>query len=162
MRNPFEKSKTPIKTREPKKTIISQEELRNRLEQRLNSLKPTLQAGIKEYEEALKDGVFEDNDDEQEGEGEKRKESIQKRLDILFDQAERMKVRLDSKEPLSQVTPEISTSYTHPDGKQETITLDIEAKLQDFLSFYQKTGIDIPPDFEDAIHDIWERNQVEI
>jgi MoxR-like ATPase len=58
--------------------------------------------------------------------------------------------------------PKISTSYTHPDGKKETITLELEAKLQEFLSFYQKTKVDLPPDFEDTIRNIWEKNQTEI
>jgi len=141
-----------------KKSEKSQAELRAVLEQRLKSLKPTLQEGIKEYEQALKDGVFEDAEGEQEGAGVFRKDVLQDRLTAIFDRAEKMKVKLDSKEALPQATPEISTSYTHPDGKQETITLDIEAKLQDFLSFYQKTGIDIPPDFEDLIRAIWENN----
>jgi len=69
---------------------------------------------------------------------------------------------LDSKEALPQATPEISASYTHPDGKKETVTLDLEAKLQDFISFYQKTKIDLPPDFEDTVRDIWNNNQTEI
>ncbi|MBM2817691.1 MAG: hypothetical protein HW401_281, partial [Parcubacteria group bacterium] len=38
---------------------------------------------------------------------------------------------------------EIKAEYTRPDGKKETITLDLEAKLQDFLSFYQTTKVDL-------------------
>jgi len=57
---------------------------------------------------------------------------------------------------------EISANYEHPDGKKETITMDFETKLQDFISFYQKTNIDLPPDFEDTIRDLWEKNQDEI
>ncbi len=53
----------------------------------------------------------------------------------------------------------ISAVWYTPDNTQETITLDIEAKLQDFLAFYQKTNIDLPKDFEDTIRDIWHRNQ---
>jgi len=59
-------------------------------------------------------------------------------------------------------TSEIRAEYTRPDGKQETITLDLEAKLEDFLSFYQNTRVDLPPDFEDSIRDVWERNQTEM
>jgi hypothetical protein len=58
--------------------------------------------------------------------------------------------------------PEISTSYTHPDGKKEIITLDLEAKLQEFISFYHKTKVDLPPDFENTIIDIWNKNQSDI
>ncbi len=57
---------------------------------------------------------------------------------------------------------EISAEYSHPDGKSETITLDLEAKLASFLSFYQKTNIDLPSDFEDTIRELWDRNQTEI
>ena len=59
-------------------------------------------------------------------------------------------------------TPEIFASYSHPDGRKETITLDLEVKLQDFISFYQQTNINLPPDFEDTIRDIWNRHQTEI
>jgi len=57
---------------------------------------------------------------------------------------------------------EISTEYSHPDGKKETITLNLENKLADFISFYKKTNIDLPQDFEDSVREIWDRNQVEI
>ena len=145
-----------------KKAEKSQEELRAVLKQRLDSLEPDLQEGIKEYKQALKDGVFEDADGEPEGSGEARKEALQNKLTAIADRAEKIKNRLDSKEVLPQATPEVSTTYTHPDGKKETITLDVEVKLQEFTSFYQKTNIDLPPDFEDTIHDIWDRNQTEI
>ena len=69
--------------------------------------------------------------------------------------------KIFGKEKKDQVS-EISTEYTHPDGKKETITLDVEAMLQDFLSFYQKTEIDLPPNFEDNIREIWSNNQTEI
>ena len=146
----------------PEKPEKSQEELRAILEQRLNSLESPLQEGSREYEQALKNDLFEDEDGEPDGTGETRKEEMQKRLTALIDRAEKMKAKLDSKEPISQITPEISAIYTRPDGKKETITLDLEAKLQDFLSFYQTTKVDLPPDFEDAISDIWERNQTDM
>jgi len=152
-------AKSPEKPKKPEK---SQAELRTILEQKLKSLKPTLQDGMREYEQSLKDGVFEDAEGEPAGVGEERREALQKKLTAVFDQAEKMRVKLDSKETLPQTTPEISVSYTHPDSKVETITFDLEVKLQDFVSFYQKTNVDLPPNFEDTIHDIWERNQTEI
>ena len=152
-------AKSAEKSKKPEK---SQEELRAILEQRLASLKPPLEEGIREYKQALEDDLFEDKDDEPEGAGEARKEEMQKRLTTLVDRAEKMKEKLDSKESISQTTPEISAVYTRPDGKVETITLDLEAKLQDFLSFYQNTRVDLPPDFEDSIRDVWERNQTEM
>ena len=152
-------AKSAEKSKKPEK---SQAELRAVLEQKLITLKPTLQEGIKEYEEALEYGVFEDDEGEQEGAGVSRKDAMQDRLTALFDRAEKMKTRLDSKETLPQATPEISASYAHSDGKNETITLDLEAKLQDFISFYKKTKVDLPPDFENTIRDIWERSQIEI
>ena len=152
-------AKSAEKAKKPEK---SQAELRAVLEQRLKSLKPTWQEWIKEYEQALKDGVFEDADGEQEGAGVSRKDALEEKITAISDRAEKMKVKLDSKEALPQATPEISASYTHPDGKKETVTLDLEAKLQDFISFYQKTKVDLPPDFEDTVRDIWNNNQTEI
>ena len=58
--------------------------------------------------------------------------------------------------------PDLSATYTHPDGKKETITLDFEAKLQDYISFYQKNNIVVPADFEDTVHDLLNRNQAEV
>src|SRR3989344_629185 len=113
-----------IKLDQPEKPEKSQEELRAILEQRLNSMESPLQEGISEYEQALKDDLFEDEDGEPDGTGEARKEEMQKRLTALLDRAEKMKAKLDSKEPISQITPEISAIYTRPDGKVETITLD--------------------------------------
>ena len=143
----------------PKKPEKSQAELRSVLEQRLKSLKPSLDQGVEEYEQASKEGTVEDQDDEPEGSGEARRIAMENKLNALVEQAEKMKARLDSKEPLPNFSPEISVQYTHPDNNQETITLDIEPRLQDFISFYQKTKIDLPPDFEDSIRDIWDRNQ---
>jgi hypothetical protein len=140
----------------------SQAELRTALELKLQSLKPTLEEGIKEYEQALEDDVFEDAEGEPAGTGEAKKVAMQNKLTALFDRAEKMRERLDSGEPIPQATPEISTTYTHPDGKTETITLDFEAKLTEFLSFYQKTNVDLPLDFEDTARDLWDRNQAEI
>ena len=154
-----QKSENSEKPANPEK---SQEELRAILEQKLKSLKLVLQEGVKEYEQALNDGVFEDIDGEPNGNGEARKETLQKRLTDLIGRAKRMKVKLDSKETLPQYTEEIQAVYTLPDGKKETITLNLETKLQDFLAFYQKTTVDLPPDFEDSVHDIWDRNQTEI
>ena len=118
-------------TERAKKPEKSQEELREALELKLKSLKPTLQEGIKEYEQALEDDIFEDAPGEPVGTGETRKEAMQKNLTAIFDRAEKLRTKLDSKETLSQATPEISTTYARPDGKKETITLDFEAKLQD-------------------------------
>ncbi len=56
----------------------------------------------------------------------------------------------------------IEATYTRPDGKQETIEFDFEKELADFLDFYKKTGIELSPDFEDSMRDIWNRNQSEI
>ena len=46
--------------------------------------------------------------------------------------------------------------------RKETITLNFESKLQDYLSFYKRNKIDLPLNFEDTIRDIWDRNQVKI
>ena len=146
----------------PKQPEKSQAELRAVLAQRLNSLKPAMQDGMKEYQQALEDDVFEDQPDEAAGAGEARKEAMQNKLTAIFDRAEKMKAKLDSKENLPQAQEGISAAYTHPDGRQETINLSFETKLADFLSFYQTTKIDLPADFEDTVREIWEKNQTEI
>jgi hypothetical protein len=69
--------------------------------------------------------------------------------------------KLFGKEKKDQVS-EISAEYTHPDSHKETITLDFEAKLQEFISFYQKTNIDLPADFEDTVRDIFNNNEEKI
>ena len=146
----------------PKRPEKSQAELRAALAQRLNSLKPVMQDGMKEYQQALEDGVFEDQPGEAEGIGEARKEAMQNKLTAIFDRAEKMKAKLDSQETLPPAQEEISIAYTNPDGKQETINLSLETKLAESLSLYQKTKIDLPPDFEDTVREIWEKNQSEI
>jgi hypothetical protein len=45
---------------------------------------------------------------------------------------------------------------------QESINLDIEKKLDEFISFYQQNKIDLSPDFEENIREIWSRNIDEI
>jgi cytochrome b involved in lipid metabolism len=150
------------KAEKPENTEKSQAELREALELKLKSIKTSLQDGIKEYEKALRDDVFEDQEGEPEGSGDARKEAFQKKLTAFFDRAEKIKKQLDSGEPLTQASPEISTTYTHPDGHKETITLDFEDKLQKFISFYQKNSIDLPTDFEDTVRDIFINNQDEI
>ena len=147
------------KSKKPEK---SQEELRSTLENHLLSLKPTIDEEIKKYQQALEDDTFLDKEGEPEGSGEKRKEEMQNRINSIIDRASAIKEKLDSKEPLSQSAPEISATYTRRDNKKETITLDIEAKLEEFTDFYNKTKLDLPPDFEETIKDIWERNQAEI
>ena len=146
----------------PKKAEKTQEELREILKQKLSSMKSPLQEGIREYEQALKDDVFEDADGEPAGSGDARKEEMQAKLTALADRAEKVKTELNSGELLANQTFEVSASYTHPDGKKETITIDFESKLQDFISFYQKTNIDLSVDFEDVVREIWDKNQIEI
>ncbi len=156
------------RAKRPKRPEKSQAELRADLEQRFRSFKAILETRMKEYEQALKDGTFEDADDEADGAGEKRKNAMQERIKALFSRAEKMKTTLDSDEPVIFDPSELSADYTYtnPDTgaveRQEVITLDLEVKLQEFLSFYQKTHIDLPTDFEDTIRDIWTRNYDDI
>ena len=131
----------------------TQPELRKKLESRFLSLKPVIEQGMKEYAEALKDGIFEDKEDEEVGVGGVRKGAIQDKLNAMVERAEKMKVSLESKKELPQYTEEISVMY-----KAESISLDLEQKVAEFTAFYQKTGIDLPSDFEDSIREIWERN----
>ncbi len=145
------------KAKKETKQEKSQEELRSILENRLASLKSPIQEEIKKYQEALKDGIFEDQDGEAEGSGEKRKEEMQNKLNSIMEKAEEMKGKLDSKKPLAQFIEELEATY-----QKETITLNLDQKLQEFKDLYQKTKLDLLPDFEEKIKEIWENNLEEI
>jgi len=59
-------------------------------------------------------------------------------------------------------SPAIQVDYTNPEKKTETITLNLEEKLQEYLDLYQETNLELPPDFEATIRAIWEEHQEEI
>ena len=161
MENPFKKSKTLENTtlNRPEK---SQAELRKSLEERFLGMKRITKESMEEYKKALQEKLFEDKEDELEGSGEKRREEMQSRMSALFDRAEQMKARLDSKEKLPNYTESISIAYTHPNKKMENITFSLEEKLQEYIAFYKKTKLNLPPNFEDNIKEIWESNIDEI
>ena len=146
----------------PKSPEKSQAELRDTWQKRFLALKPTIKAEAELYRQALEDGTFDDTPDEPIGSGERRKETHQVKITTLLDKAEKLKKTLDSGKDLPQALPSLSTTYTHPDGHPETITLDLEAKLQDFLTFYQQVGLNLPPNFEDIMRNLWETNQNDI
>ena len=54
-------------------------------------------------------------------------------------------------------TEAIETTY-----QNESINIDIEKKLKEFILFYKQSKIDLPPNFEDTIKEIWDRNRDEI
>lgn len=165
MKNPFNfnKLKTPLNISEKEKmSEKTQEELRTSLEKRLLDMKGTVQEAMEEYKQALKDELFEDKESEAEGEGDKRKNTMQAKITVLFDRAEKMKARLDSKEKLSNIIESLSVTYTHPDGKVEHISFSLEEKLEEYIAFYEKTKMGVPSDFEDKIEEIWENNNDEI
>jgi hypothetical protein len=159
MENPFKKTNTTEKIKKPEK---SQVELRKALEDRFLVMRSTTKDSMEEYKQALQEGIFEDQDGEEEGTGEKRKEVMQAKMNALFDRAEQMKAKLDSKEKLPNYTESITTAYTHPDNKAENITFSLEEKLRESLDLYKKTNLELPPNFEDQIKEIWENNIEEI
>ena len=59
-------------------------------------------------------------------------------------------------------TLEVKYTYVDPktnkNGNPETITLDIEQKTTEFIDFYKKTSVNLPPDFGESVQDIWSRN----
>ena len=93
------------------KTPPSQEELREKLSKSFYDMEPLIKEEIDKYKQALKDGTFEDKEDEEEGQGEKRKEEMQVRINSIVIKAEKMKERLDSSEPLQDNTLEDPTSF---------------------------------------------------
>jgi len=112
--------------------------------------------------QALKEKSFEDKEGEPVGSGEKRKEALQAKINSLMDKAKRLKASLESKEPLPNHTESISAKYIHPDKHIEPISISLEEKLTETLSLYKKTTLDLPPDFEDQMQEIWQNNLEEI
>lgn len=162
MKNPFDKRGKTQKTESPPRPEKSQAELRDTLKKRFLGMKETIRDATAEYEQALAEESFEDKEGEPEGSGEKRRESVQAKMNALLERAEGMKAKLDSNEELPNFIDPLTAKYTREDGKVENITLSLESKLGEFTSFYQKNNIDLPPDFEEAIKEIWDRNAEEI
>ena len=162
------KAKPEKGSKKPEKSEKTQEQLREALKKRFGVLTSDTKLKLDEYDQMLIDDSFEDKDGEVAGTGEKRKEIAQSKIEGMMNRAEKMKKTLDGNEMLPQSTSQIEASYTHINPKthaierQENITIDIEKKTQEFLDFYKKTNIDLPPDFSETILDIWERNSTEI
>ncbi len=165
MEKPFKTSQIPeniVNMAKSKKTEKPQAELRKSLEERLLEMRGIIKSVMEEYKQALEEESFEDKQGEEEVSGEKIREKMQFKINVLLDKAEQMKTKLDSKEKLPNYTESISTSYTHPDSKVENITFSLEEKLEENIAIYKKTKLDLPPDFEDQIKEIWENNIDEI
>jgi MoxR-like ATPase len=104
----------------------------------------------------------------------RRAKSLQSRADALLgeDGGEKDPALDDFKKRLDKIygkekkpgNAKISVIYTYPGGAygSEGIHIDLESKLQEFLSLYQKTKLSIPPDFPDIVRDIWYRNYSEM
>lgn len=67
-----------------------------------------------------------------------------------------------AKENNSLHRPDISVGYQKPDGSKEIIELNIDRELEDFQNFYEEAKLETPPDFNEFITDIWERNKADI
>jgi len=149
----------------PEKT---QAELRKALEKRFGTFIKEVEASLDSYDEMLETGEFDDKGDEELGAGEKRKALVQSKIENMMNRAEKMKATIDSKAELPQSTPVINVvfTYNHPNtGKietQEIIRLNVEQKIAEFLDLYKKTGLELPPDFEELVAEIWNRNSAEI
>jgi len=147
-----EKQKSP-EIRKLKTPEKPQAELREALNKRFLGMKDVIKQATEEYKTALQDGSFEVQEGEEENAGEDRKEAMQSKINALFDKAEQMKKKLDSKEKLPQYAESLTATY-----KQESITLNLDQKLEEYLDFYKKNKLDMPPDFEEQIKEIWENN----
>jgi len=161
MENPFKNTTNPERLAslvKPKKAEKSQTELRNALKERFSSMEKTIKQEINEYKNSLKNETFLDKDGEEEGSGEKRKEAMQEKINTLLERAEQMKGKLESKNELPSLTESISTTYKKPDGQTENITFSLEEKFEESVVIYKKTKLDLPPDFEDQMREIWGNN----
>jgi len=158
MENKFKIPENITNLAKQKRMEKTQTELREALDKRFLGMKNIIKQATDEYKNALKDGVFENQEGEEENTGEKRKEIMQNKINALFDKAEQMKEKINSKEKLTQYTESISATYTNPDNQIKNITLSIEEKLEENIAIYKKTKLDLPPDFEEQIKEIWENN----
>lgn len=158
MENQFKIPENITNLAKQKRVEKSQAELREALNERFLGMKNIIKQVTEKYKNALKDHAFEDQEGEEENTGEKRKEIMQNKINALFDKAEQIKEKLNSKEKLTQYTESISTTYTNPDKQIENIALSIEEKLEESKIFYNKTKLNLPPDFEEQIKEIWENN----
>jgi hypothetical protein len=146
----------------------SQETLRASLQQRFDSLTAHIQSQIDQYEDQLEQGYFDDKDGEEGGAGDERKRIAQKTMETGMERVEKIKGQIDSTDPLPQTNTEIEATYTYTDPQTkksespEHITISLESSLASYTSLYAKTGIDLPPDFESTITDIWSRNHLDI
>ena len=157
---PFKTTKSPeniTNLAKANKKEKSQAELREVLKERFSSIEKNIKQEINEYKNSLANKTFEDKEGEEEGEGIKRKELMQTKINALFDKALQMKEKLNGKDLLSQYTDEIEVIYN-----AETINLNLDQKLEEYIELYKKINLDLPSDFENIIHDIWEKNQNEI
>jgi DNA polymerase III delta prime subunit len=75
---------------------------------------------------------------------------------------EKLKKEKGSKDKMITVQYEHANPTSGKVEHQETISIDIEKKVREFVDFYKKTNIDLPPSFEQDINDVWERNRDEI
>ena len=154
------KPKTPAETK--------QEKAKEAYKARFDKTVVSVEENLAIYNTSLTDNSFEDKEDENTGEGEKRKKAMQAKITSLMDRAERMKAVLDSGENIPSTQEEIQADYTYVNPetqkveRQETITINIEEKLQKFTEFYGEMGISLPSNFEEEIKEIWERNAEEI
>ncbi len=130
-------------------------------EDRMLKTKKTVELDIAEYKTKLNDGTFESD--------ENLKKSFQERIARKIQKLEGMKQMIDRGEiPLEEsLEPiEVEYKYTDPDtGKverHETITIDIEKEIADYISLFEEKGIPIPSDFEDGIKSIWKDSYEEI
>ncbi|RPJ70482.1 MAG: hypothetical protein EHM20_15415 [Alphaproteobacteria bacterium] len=73
------------------------------MNKKLQAMEAPIMAGMEEYKQALKDKTFENKEDEPEGTGESRKTAMQKKLTDMVDKAEKLKAKIDSREPISQL-----------------------------------------------------------
>jgi hypothetical protein len=142
---------------------------REKLKQKLLSKKKQIEELFNKYQLSLNDGTFLDKEDEEFGQGDKRKEAMQEILTDMLNKAEKMKQKLDSNEEIiEEINEEIEVDYsflnkqTNKVEYQENIKLNIEQKLNEYIEFYKENNIALPPNFEDEIKELWNDNIDEI
>jgi hypothetical protein len=125
------------------------EEMRSSFE----TLKAKINKEILEYQLKLQDGTYSMTPSQITPEQKKHQDIITAILNNLK--------AVRNGEDISEILTEIDsiiTTYTNPDGSIDSIELSLEKNLERFTNFYTQHNIDTPPDFNQTITEIWNKN----
>ncbi|MEI6843559.1 MAG: hypothetical protein WCK48_03620 [bacterium] len=107
-----------------------------------------------------------------EGKDEERQKTLTKEIQDILSQCNKIRKEIEG-EITEEATISVDYTYTEEksdqntgetitESKTEKITLDIEKEIDSFTEFYNTYSIDLPPNFKQAVIEIWNKNRDEI